>query len=149
VSWTLGRGLPGAGGQAGASHALAQAAFSQEILFEARNLPVEQKASQLDQPYYHIGANDGIAVFDAFAERFVVGTGLAVEVAQAAGVGMVGRPLGQAAEPEEIAVILEEFFEAGTATFVSLISISLEVPEAWLPSTMFCFPERAACTIWS
>jgi len=30
------------------------------------------------------------------------------------------------------------------ATFVSLISVSFEVPEAMLPSTIFCFPERAA-----
>jgi hypothetical protein len=30
---------------------------------------------------------------------------------------------------------------------VSLISISFEVPEAALPATMFCLPDRAACTI--
>jgi len=32
---------------------------------------------------------------------------------------------------------------------VSLISVSLEVPEAMLPSMMFCLPERAAWIIWS
>jgi hypothetical protein len=32
---------------------------------------------------------------------------------------------------------------------VSLISVFFEVPEAWLPSAMFCTPDRAACTIWS
>jgi hypothetical protein len=35
------------------------------------------------------------------------------------------------------------------ATLVSLISISFEVPDAWLASTMFCFQDRAAWTIWS
>ena len=35
------------------------------------------------------------------------------------------------------------------ATLVSLSSDFFEVPEAWLPSAMFCTPLRAACTIWS
>jgi len=30
---------------------------------------------------------------------------------------------------------------------VSFISIFFDVPLAWLPSAMFCTPERAACTI--
>jgi len=30
------------------------------------------------------------------------------------------------------------------ATFVNSISVSCEVPDAWLPSAIFCFPERAA-----
>ncbi len=32
------------------------------------------------------------------------------------------------------------------ATFVSLSSVFLDVPLAWLPSAMFCTPLRAACT---
>ena len=35
------------------------------------------------------------------------------------------------------------------ATPISLSSVFLEVPEAMLPSAMFCRPLRAACTIWS
>ena len=35
------------------------------------------------------------------------------------------------------------------ATFNSLISVSVDVLPSSLPSTMFCFPLRAACTIWS
>lgn len=105
--------LPGAGSQAGASHAFAQAAFLQEILFQARNLPVEQITRHLDQADDDIGADGGVGVFDAFAKCFVVGAGLAVEVAQAARVGMVRCPFGEATRAEEIAVILEEFFEAG------------------------------------
>jgi hypothetical protein len=30
---------------------------------------------------------------------------------------------------------------------VSFSSVFFEVPEAWLPSAMFCTPLRAACTI--
>ena len=31
----------------------------------------------------------------------------------------------------------------------SHVKVSFEVPEAMLPSMMFCLPERAACIIWS
>ena len=50
---------------------------------------------------------------------------------------------------QEVLVIDQKLFEAGAATFVSLISVSFDVPDALLPSAMFCLPERAACTIWS
>jgi hypothetical protein len=30
---------------------------------------------------------------------------------------------------------------------VSFSSVFFEVPDAWLPSAMFCTPDRAACTI--
>ena len=39
--------------------------------------------------------------------------------------------------------------EAVDETKPFLSSVSLEVPLAWLASTMFCLPERAACVIWS
>lgn len=35
----------------------------------------------------------------------------------------------------------------GRATLVSLISVSFDVPDAELPSAMFCLQLRAACTI--
>jgi len=35
------------------------------------------------------------------------------------------------------------------ATPTSLSSVFLEVPEAWLPSAIFCLPLRAAWIIWS
>jgi hypothetical protein len=37
----------------------------------------------------------------------------------------------------------------GRATFVSFSSVFFDVAEATLPSARFCFPLRAACTIWS
>jgi len=54
-----------------------------------------------------------------------------------------------AADAQVVAIVFEKFFELARATLVSLSSVSLEVPLAWLPSRMFCLPERAACTIWS
>jgi hypothetical protein len=35
------------------------------------------------------------------------------------------------------------------ATPTNFNSVFLEVPDAMLPSAMFCLPLRAACTIWS
>jgi hypothetical protein len=52
------RSLLGAGCQPGASHAFAQAAFFQEILFQAAELPVEQVVGHFDQTHNHIGADD-------------------------------------------------------------------------------------------
>ena len=57
-------------------------------------------------------------------------------------------PLGAATGAQEVAVVFQEFFEA-RATFVSLISVSFDVPLARLPSRMFCLPDLAAWTIWS
>ncbi len=50
---------------------------------------------------------------------------------------------------EEVVVISSNSSRLARATLMSFISPSFEVPETWLPSRIFCFPERAACTIWS
>ena len=57
--------------------------------------------------------------------------------------------------PEDAAVIAagEDPMTVGEdyslATFSNFISISEDVVEAEQPSTIFCFPDRAACIIWS
>jgi hypothetical protein len=53
-------------------------------------------------------------------------------------------PFFNAAQPQEVAVVFEQFAEAGAGHSGELISVSLEVPDASLPSRMFCLPERAA-----
>ena len=89
----------GAGGQTGAGHALAQAAFFEKILFQSAELLVEQVVGHFDQTQNHIGADGGVGVLDAFLEGLVVRAGRAVEPAQALGVTVVGRNGGRASTP--------------------------------------------------
>ena len=89
--------LFGAGGEAGAGHAFAQAAFFEEILLQPPELPVEEVVGHFNQTHNHIGANGGVGVFDAFLEGFVIRAGSAVELAEAEGVAVVGCPFLDAA----------------------------------------------------
>ena len=57
--------------EAGAGHALAQAAFVQEIALQAAELAVEQVGGNFDQAHDHIGANRGVGVLDAFLRSLV------------------------------------------------------------------------------
>jgi hypothetical protein len=50
------------------SHALAQAAFLDEGLFEAMDLTVKEVGGHLDQTDDDIGANGRVGVFDALSE---------------------------------------------------------------------------------
>ncbi len=77
--------LFGAGGEAGAGHAFAQAAFVQEILFQPSELLVEQVVGPVIRPDHHVGADGRVGVLDAFLEGLVIGAGGAVELR--AGVG--------------------------------------------------------------
>ena len=83
----------GAVGQPGARHALAQAAFFEEILFQAAELLVEQVVGHFDQTHNHIGADGGVGMLDAFLEGLKIRAGRAVEPAQAQGVTVVGYPI--------------------------------------------------------
>ncbi len=56
-------------------------------------------------------------------------------------------PERQPALPQKILIIELQLFQTGPPTLVSLSSIFFEVPDAWLPSAIFCTPDRAACTI--
>jgi len=44
--------------------------------------------------------------------------------------------------PQEVAVVLEQFLQTGPGHIGQLISVSLDVPEAWLPSR--CSASRCA-----
>src|SRR5438309_1816900 len=61
---SLGRALAGAGVKAGAGHALAQAAFSQEILFESAELLVEQVVGLVNQADENVCHDVGGTGFD-------------------------------------------------------------------------------------
>jgi hypothetical protein len=99
--------------KAGARHALPQPAFFEKILFQAFQLTVEQLTSHFNQAKNDIGTNGRIGMSDAFAEGVLAGARLAVEVAQAAGMGMGRCPFREAARAEEVAVIRKQLFETG------------------------------------
>src|ERR1043166_5581290 len=79
--------LAGAGGEAGAGHALAEATLSEEILFQAAELLVKKVAGHLDQADDDVGTDGGFRVLDAFFESFVICPRHTVELAQAAEIG--------------------------------------------------------------
>ena len=103
----------------------------------------------MDQADGEVGDHLGGAGFDVGPIVLVGHLGAGAEAADEEGLGGVFGPEAEIAGAEVVAVVLEELARLARATFISLSSFSLEVPEASLPSTMFCFPERAVCTIWS
>jgi len=105
--------LFGASCQAGAGHAFAQAAVTEKILFQPLDLPVEEITSHFDQANDDVGADGGVGVLDALFEGLVVGVEGAVELAEAAGMGVLRRPFLDVAGAHEIAIVFEEFFLAG------------------------------------
>ena len=99
--------------EAGAGHALAQAAFVQEIAFQAPELAVEEVGGYFDQAHDHIGANRGIGVLDAFFEGLVIRARRAVELAKAQCVRVVGCPFLDVAVAHEVTVVFEQLLLAG------------------------------------
>ncbi len=63
--------MPGTAGEAGAGHALAQAAFLEKVLFEALDLLVEQVIGLMDQANEDVGDRLRRPGFDEFAEILV------------------------------------------------------------------------------
>jgi hypothetical protein len=59
----------------------------------------------LDQADDYVGADGRVTVFDSFAERFVIGVGLVVELSQSLGIGMFSGPFVQPSRAEEIVVV--------------------------------------------
>lgn len=78
-------------------------------------------------------------------QEFVEGFGAGRDEPVAARI--LQRPEHKTRLPQEILVVECEFFEAGPCHAGNLSSFFREVPEAWLPSAMFCTPLRAAWTI--
>src|SRR5438477_9790173 len=99
--------------QSGAGHAFAKAAFFEEILLEPPELLVEKVAGQLDQSDHHIGGDERVGVFDASLEGLVVCARLAVELPEAFGVAVLLGPFLRAAQPQEVAVVFEQFTQTG------------------------------------
>jgi hypothetical protein len=102
------------GGEAGAGHALTQAAFFQKIPLQPAELLVEQVARHLDQTHNDVGADRGVGVLNAFLEGLVIRAGCTVEPAEAEGITVVGRPFLDTAGTHEIAVVFDQLFLAGT-----------------------------------
>jgi len=133
-----------AGGEAGAGHALAQAAFGEEIPFQPADLLVEQAVGLVDEADDDISHHFRWASFDEGPIGLGGRTFVCAELPDVEGFAAV------TAGAEEIPVIFQQFFaRLARAILVSLISVSLDVLLARLPSRIFCLPERAAWIIWS
>src|ERR1041385_6504253 len=114
--WSFGSfpwSLPGAGGETGAGHALAQATLSEKSLFQPAELLVEEVVSHFDQAHNHIDADRGVGVLDALFESVVICPGHTVELPQAADVAVFARPFLKAAVAHEIPVVFQQFLLAG------------------------------------
>lgn len=115
---------------AGAGHAFAEAAFPEEIQFQAPELLVEQVAGDFDQTRDNVGANGRIGMLDGLLEGLLICAGCAVESAQAPGVGVVGCLLLDATVAHEVAEIFQKFLlaglsDAGELDFCSILQIAV------------------------
>ena len=104
---------------------------------------------QLDQTDHYIRGDERIRVFDAFLKSLVTGVGLAIELAEAFGVPVFLRPLLGAAQPQKITVVFEQFTQAGTGHAGELDFGFFGSARGLAAFENICFPDRAACTIWS
>lgn len=101
--------------QACAGHPLAQATVFEECPLELSNLLIKQVVSQLDQSNHHIGGNGRIRILDAFPEGPIIDLWLTVKLPEPQLIGMFLRPFLEAADSQKVAVIFQEFFQAGAS----------------------------------
>jgi hypothetical protein len=78
--------------QAGAGHALAEAAILEEVLLQAAKLLVQKVVDCLDQANDHVATDRGVTVLDALAEGIVGGIvdDLGLAAGEQVGVAAVG-----------------------------------------------------------
>lgn len=107
--------LLGAGDAAGGGHAFAKAAGIDEVSFETADLSIEQIGRHLDQADDDVGADLRVGVFNAFAEGLVGPVAVAVESAQALCVGVACVPFLELADSQEIALVRQQFLQAGAS----------------------------------
>ena len=94
-------------------HAFAQAALLDEGLLQLAQLAFEQVAGDADEADDHIGRNDRVGVFNAFARVGVGRIGDPVELAQPACIGVILRPFLVAAKAQKVAVVGQRLLQAG------------------------------------
>ncbi len=102
----------GAAGEAGTSHALAQAAFFEEVLFETLELLIEEVVCLMDQANENIGDGFRRVRFDELAEVLVGEIGVATQFADIEGFFGAFLSLDVTILAEVVAVIPEEFLQA-------------------------------------
>lgn len=98
--------------EAGAGHALAEAAFFDEVFFQALDLAIEEVVCLVDEADRDVCEGFGRTVFEEGAVGIEAFVGGFAEAAGIKGFSGVFRPLRQVAGAEEILVVDEEFFEA-------------------------------------
>ena len=116
--------MPGALGQAGAGHALAQAALIEEIPFLTAEQLIEQVAGDFDQTHEDVGADGRVGMLDAFAKGLIICAACSVQAAEALGVAVVRLPFRNVPVAHEIAVVFEQFLLAG-ARHIGELDLSL------------------------
>ena len=115
ASTRIRRRIPVPVSEAGAGHSFAQAALFQEILLQSAELLIYEVIGLVDQADGNIGDHFGRAGFHERAVKLVGLRDFAPEPADIEGFLGVFVPFGVFAHAEVIAVIVEQFFEAGTA----------------------------------
>ena len=131
--------------QSGLRHALSQAAFGNEGLLQRSDLLVQQIVGLVNHTDNDVRHHLGGTRFEICPIGRIGAGAESADVDRFFGVFL---PQPQVAGSQVVAEVFQQFLQAGArATLVSLISVSLDVPEAMQPSTIFCLPERAACTI--
>ena len=76
-------------------------------------LAIKQIGSHLDQADDHIGGDGRIVVFNASAKGVVVGARLPVQFTQSLRIRMVEGPFLQSPHAQEVALVLQQLFQAG------------------------------------
>ena len=97
--------------EAGAGHAFAEAAFFEEVFFEAADLLVEEVVGLVDEADGDVGEGSGRAVLEEGAIGFKGFAGGFTEFADVERFAGVFIPERLVADAEEVFVVDEEFFE--------------------------------------
>lgn len=127
-------------------HVLAKSSFFQKIFLQPPDLLVEKVVCLVDQADRDVGEDFRRACFHERAVGLIGLIGSFTQPADEECFLGVFLPEWMVADPQKVLIVEQEFLQLARATLVSLSSISVEVVEALLPSAIFCFPERAACT---
>src|SRR5439155_8193300 len=141
------RSFSGTSGKPGPGRALAQAAFSEKVLFEAPQLLVEQIVGLVDQADDDVRHDFGRTRFDIGLIRLIRRIWPGAEPSHIQGLTTVFVPEPEAAVANEVTVIFEQFLQA-TAGHAGELDLGFLGRAAGLaPFDDVLFPERAACTI--
>ncbi len=103
-----------AGGEAGSGHAFAQATFVEKILLEPLELLVERVVGLVNETNEDVGDDVAGAGIEKLAIGLIGHILFCAELANIQGFLAVFVPEGVVSHAQEVAVVLQQFFEAGS-----------------------------------